>query len=523
LTIRYVETEDFDYGIRIQGAGLDASPSTFFRRAGEELNESVNKIGMHSASHKLGVRDADVEVYVPVSKQTRGEPPTPTRVEKFTVASTSPSQVIKVLEGRGGPEAPWANGDKRLTDYDRLKEDVKRLEPPKGGGIALKAASELPLNPDNVAGVKWDEGAGRLVVIGKKENQFWRLPMMDPEILKVAYRCVFTQQAADPEISIGAPFGKGREIAAVGKRPVYYSGPIEDTLFGLILLRADQALGDIAYGGHKELTKYHLDKMPGYHALPELYPAKYAQQPQAKVLIGSDERIVIQSLSSRLTIKDGHDLEYVHEPELGVRFGRTTPAERAYADVFGTYYDAILREVPELRDLIECARAIGIFKWFSLNKVSFLPEHRLALTAQRSVFTPHEVNIREMPRLEEISLTRPLVQYSDDGPADVFRDSGEHIRLDYEQGRIKRVVRGDGRKLEVYTDDQGTPIGVEVEGRGAAAFSCDSEGPCWFLTNVLLLRDEGKVKRYSRLASCSSAPETDAWGLIETMALGFMR
>src|SRR5207245_10014776 len=131
-----------------------------------------------------------------------------------------------------------------------------------------------------------------------------------------------------------------------------------------------------------------------------------------------------------------------------------TPVERAYSDIFGTYYFDILERVPELRDLVECARAIGIFKWLRENNVPFTAG-ALATNVPRGILTPRQVSLRSSAKLEDLVLKRPLVMYAEFGPTEVFDISGGVSRIKYERGRLKEIVRADGRTLNVHTDDLG--------------------------------------------------------------------
>jgi hypothetical protein len=93
-----------------------------------------------------------------------------------------------------------------------------------------------------------DSSSETIVLYDRRHHELWRLPRIPSDIASVAHRAVFSASAVDPELSIGAPFGGRRELARGGYWPVYYRGPIVNTRFALIMLLADIALGDIAYG-----------------------------------------------------------------------------------------------------------------------------------------------------------------------------------------------------------------------------------------------------------------------------------
>lgn len=533
--------------IHISGHGFDVQPSDIYKQilkegakdavkalvggragplagevAGNVAGELMDATEAHTAAARPGVRDGKVTVFVPMSAPTEpGEPPSPQRVESFKFQNVSSGQVLKVLEGSGGPSIQ--TDDSRRTDWDEFKDKLKQLEPPKGGGIALKAVAELPFDPQEISGAEWDDQTGRVVLKSMSGGQTWRLPPINADIARTAYRCIFGEQSSDPEISIGVdPVGQARNPTAAGFSSAYYVGPITDTQFGLIMLRADEALGDIAYGSTENLARRGLDKIVGYHSLSELYPAKYTEQPLKSVLIGSDERIVIQSLPTQLVSEGRDELVYVRRPELAVRFGRTTPAERAYADIFATDYYAILAHVPELRDLVECSRAIGIMKWLRANDIPFLP-YSLETTPPHVADTPGQVRDPEPPRLEDLALTRPLIVYSEDGPTDLYPLTGNPTHITYAAGHVKQIVRGDGLTLDVYTDDQGQPIAFEISSVGAAAFSYDAADYTTFYDKVALQRRDDGLIRFQLRPTSRALPETDPWGIINAAASSFIR
>ncbi|HEU4596719.1 MAG TPA: hypothetical protein VFS10_16395, partial [Pyrinomonadaceae bacterium] len=179
--------------VRVSGRGFDVQPSAIYESLAERaqrvltggnvvgaVREAVNQVKAHSAAATLGVRDVRVEVSVPFSAQHEpGEPPSPQRVERFELSNVSSGQVIKVLNGDGGPSVQTP--DTRRTNWDEFKDEVKKLEPPKGGGIALRAVAELPFAADEVAGAVWDDGAGRVVLNGRDGSEVWRLPRMNPD------------------------------------------------------------------------------------------------------------------------------------------------------------------------------------------------------------------------------------------------------------------------------------------------------------------------------------------------------
>jgi hypothetical protein len=495
--------------IRKDSGGFDSSPLTFF--------------WSHPRTHQLGLRDKDVEVLVPTSTTNPGEPPSPVTIRRFVIPSASTGKVIQAIEGRAGPAFKGPDSDSRMADFDRLKTEMEKSRPPKGGGIALRATAELSIGPSEVSSATWDEASRRVILIRTNGTRL-SLPPMDPEIAYVAYLCGANGKWIDPEFSIGASLAHDREdSAAPGRHPAYYLGPVEETLFGLILVRADVALGEIAYGGSPLLAARGLDQVAGYHSLPEMYPAKYTDHPKRDSYLGISERVVIESLPTQLVMAGEDRLAYTKREELAVRFGRTTPAERAYSEIFSTNYFPILESTPELRDLVECARAIGVFKWLHENSIEFAPGGSFAGFRPADALTPHQVAQSSKVEPETLTARRPVVYFGEHGPTEIYRGSGEPIRLTYGRGRISSILRPDGRALRVYVDDLGEPMAVEVESVGTGAFVRLPNGQIAFVDGVSLVWHDGRVVGFEPSDKSPYLPATEPWELINTLALSFVR
>jgi hypothetical protein len=504
--------------LRVHREGFDFTPAAILRTIvpwgwQEKSHERANRPGLH---------DRDLEVLVPITREgVPGEPPPPFYVDTFRVANASVLQVAKVFTGRAGPLSQAPPGDTRHTEVDRLKEVVKSLEPPRGGGIALQAAAELPVDPAEIVAARWESGPGRLVLL-RRGGGVWKLPRMHPEIARAAWRSVFGARARDPEFSIGASLVPGADDAAApGRQAAYYLGPVENTLFGRVLAAADVALGDLAYGSSRQLAQRGLDQLPGYHSLAEMFPGKYAGPGGESRLAGSEDRVVLQSLPSRLVPRTGDELAWARVPEFAVRFGRTTPAERGYAAVFDAHYAGLVQRVPELRDLVECARAVGTFKWLKQNAIPLASDGPLRAAPARYL-TPHQVEASAPIPAAELSPRAPLVRYGEDGPVEIQQEHGGAFRVGYRRGHLRSVVRPDGRMLTVHADDLGQPVAVEAGGFGAAVLLHDGRGGFTFVDDVVLLTRGGRLVGYRWRPSSRQGVGTDAWGMVESLARRFI-
>jgi hypothetical protein len=205
---------------------------------------------------------------------------------------------------------------------------------------------------------------------------------------------------------------------------------------------------------------------------------------------------------------------------MAVRFGRTTPAERAYADLFGTYYFEILERVSELRDLAEAGRIVGTMLWL---REAGLPFDATSLASDpQPVFTPHQVSLRSGAPLDDIEARRPLIVYNENGPTDIFPASGGAIRLHYRDDRLERIDREHGSSLRVERDALGSPLAIGVEGVGASAFVPGEDGYLRFVDGVVLSKVQGALQ-FKRTPTARSLPISNPQEIVESVASGFLR
>lgn len=513
--------------IRISTDRLDVPPGLAYAAAraaalaaGPLALEAFDRVAAHTAASAIGARDREVEVSLPIeARAVPGEPPPPTRFETFTLTNVSSGKVLNAFSGLAGPSI--TGGNSRRMTWDDLKDTLRALEPPKGGGVALAAVALLPIDPGAVARARWDAD-GALIVLEGASGRRWRLPPMDPELVAVAHQCLFGDRPADPEFSIGPPLEPGVEDPAPAGSWIASFSPeriLRNTKLGRVLFDADVALAQIAFGGTPHLAARGLDAIEGYHSLAEMYPDKYADHPT--VPYGRDDRIVIQSLPARLEAAASDTLTFDASVELATRFGRTTAAERGYAEIFAASHDALMSRVPELSRLVQASRIVGVLKWLRANAIPF-DVSALVHTPPASYVTPYHVEFTPVPRRRELVRRRPLVTYGEHGPTEILPHEGAPTRIEYDgAGRVASVLRGDGRVLRVYRDDLGTPLGYEVPGVGAAGFSRNADGDSLFHPDVVLVRNGAGHIGFDTTRS-AGIPETDPSALLTAAAFGFV-
>jgi hypothetical protein len=279
---------------------------------------------------------------------------------------------------------------------------------------------------------------------------------------------------------------------APGRSSVYYFGHTRDTLLGLVMYQADSTLGEISFGDGAPVAA--LSRLiPGYRSLPELFPEKYARSPTEGRYLG-DQRIFLDCSSVHVSLAaDGRTLTF-EPPDFAIRFGRSGPAEEAYASFVQSQFAAIA-EAPEgkaFAQLVPYAQAIAVFRWLKANNIRFA-QGALGQVTLQQVFTPPQDPTSPGPDFKDVAPAAPTVFFGPFGPRRVIDALGRETLFDYDHGRLIRVRRADGAKLEVLRDGLGAPLALTVGDR-AAAFYLDPKAGLILARDVALSRDDSGVK-----------------------------
>ena len=442
----------------------------------------------------LEAHRATADFYYPDQKVLVYSPDSAKPVE---MPSTSLTNVIN--EVYKAARSPTIVGQRAKLDPLKLKDVAKTLrrnEPSPGlGGISLNATATIPLDPRNLRGAGYNTGQNRLY-LRLRGGETVLFPRMDPEVLRLAYESAY-RAGKKPELSIGTsefitPQGQRTvTLHPPGKQPVYYlpPGKTADTLLGLVMYRADEALSKIAFGSTSDVGPL-AEQVPGFRSLPELFPEKYTEHPASDRYVGTDTRVFIHPVRVEFSLADGSGAFESGEIAFAARFGRTGPAEVQFAAFFASRFAEIVNTElgAPIGALIPFARAAAVFRWLKENGIAF-DAGALSRTPISKVFTPRYVSSIIFPRLEEIAPRLPTMFFGPFGPVRVIRADGRETVISYKYGLPLTVKRYDGAVLEISRDGLGTPLALQLNGKHQAAFYVDTElGPV-FAENVRLHRD----------------------------------
>ena len=326
----------------------------------------------------------------------------------------------------------------------------------------------------------------------------------------------------DPEFSIGCLLKAARpgtaDLTQLGTEATYFSDGTFGSLLGLVNYRADLVIGAFAFGGSSVLASNHVSNFAGFHTLAEICPVKYTDNPAAD-LWGGGGRIVLESRPCKL-LPIGNRLVFNDAVvELVPRFGRTTEPEAAFSAMWCQDYHALIANVPELADLLECARAIGLVKWVlqtgaPLDFDSLPADEAFILTpVQASAFVP--------PTLDDWAPKAPFVMFGPDGPDTLVSPNGVIVRATYIGEKLSRVVKGHSESLAVYRDDLGAPVALSTPD-GAVAFVMSQAGSVSIAGPVSIQPNGGVVERARFNQSTTAHPITDSWEFINSVVRTYL-
>ena len=389
----------------------------------------------------------------------------------------------------------------RLGDVTASPErNVMKLEqnhkPSKVGGISLVAPARLPIDPSRVRRARYDAASRRIVLHGP-DGATWRLPEVDPELARIAYDCLYEAERA-PELSIGANPDDRLDPGPALRSRVYYVGAIENTLLGLIMLRADQLLGDLAFGGSEVIERLGL-RGTNLHTMAELCPDFYADGPSRGG--GGADRVYLLPDVVRVAAAASGDLEFV-EMTFDVRFSPAGAAEQEFAAALEANWPAVLASpgAAAFRDLVQAVRATSLMVWLRDHGIPF--DASIRGIEPRRVFTPRDVPSRRAPKLKDLRPMLPLTVYDANGISRVYDARGRVSTVHYEERRVCRVERRDGTRLDVHYDSLLRPAAISTSASSlGAVFRPDpATGRTEFVDLVTLRLRDGRYAGFTTTA-----------------------
>ena len=386
------------------------------------------------------------------------------------------------------------------------------------GGISLVTLARLPLDARTIEGASYDAGSRR-IILRKTTGEEWRLPEMNPELVRNAFDCVYGQDLA-PELSIGSkPDQATTNRGRAGYARVYYVSAIQNTRLGKIMLDADQFLSVLAFGSSADIEKAGVADL-GVHSLPELFPSRYTDNPRG---VGS-LRVYLVPTRIDLVEATAHDLEFT-EPIFDVRFDPSGPAEDEFSRIIGTRWADLLKldQARPFRELSEAARIVGVFNWLKDQGIAF-DDSQLKNVQSGSYFTPSDVSVITLPKIESLNRRPPFNIYGPNGLEKVFDADGKETRIHYRDGQVETVERKDGVTLNTYFDDLGNPAAIAIAGSdlGGAFYRGKANESVNFADQVKLQFKNGKYAGFESVSQSRVLYDVDRTAMVATIIQNFI-
>jgi hypothetical protein len=426
-------------------------------------------------------------------------------IEPVKLTNSRPADVLTVpAASSSGHRLPPS-----LRQSEQLQKPTDNI-----GGISLITPAEVPLDSGSVRAASFD---GRRIVV-RTTDRIWQFPDMSPDLVRAAYDCIYRREST-PELSIGAQPESAFEPGKPGQWSVFYLGGTAGTHLGLNLLRADNLLGDLAFGGSDVPRRLGADRL-GIHTLAELYPDRVADNPRAGRYGGL--RVYITPGIISMTKTDSGELKF-ERIAFDVRFDPTGPAQDEFSDTLAARWTELLKlpECGAFRELDEAARVCGVLNWLKSTGVPF--DASLLPATPLTVYTPRFVPIRQSPSLESLKPVLPLSVYGPHGISRIYDCAGRMTHVLYRDGRVHEVRRKDGVILKVHSDGRGALAAVAI-GNDAAAFipATDTPGGFVFANKVKLLLTNGTYEGFAETSRTEYLHDIDPESLLTTLVRNFI-
>ncbi|GEM_PF-3542208 len=235
------------------------------------------------------------------------------------------------------------------------------------GGVSLDRAAKVLVDVRDITGAVYDPRTGQVILIGRKDAS---LPPMNMDDLVVAIQSVYTGE--NPGVTMVPVDPSMKDIT----QRVEYFGKTENTHFGWVMFEADRYLKSLA-AGQDTLTGSPLPTLvPGFKSELELsFESRTQVQwhrnwfvPGEIVLKKSDDG---QSMIfERATIKlQSRFIQFLPDGTL-VDVPGTSPVTDRFTTFINDHYDEFAAQKPELAELKQLAKIVGVVKWLYDNNIA---------------------------------------------------------------------------------------------------------------------------------------------------------
>jgi len=234
------------------------------------------------------------------------------------------------------------------------------------GGVSLDRAAEVLVDINTITGAAFDPVTGQLILIGQQDLS---LPPMSMDDLVVAIRSVYSGE--DPGVTMVPLDPSGGDIT----QRVEYFGLTENTHFGWVMFEADRYLKSMA-AGQDTLTGDPLTPdVPGFKSELQLSFEQQTDVPWHRNWFVPGEIVLAQAadgqtmLFERATIQlESRFIQFQPDGSMTDIEGNSLVTDQFTAFVT-EHYEEFAAEKPELAELEQLARIVGVVKWLRDNHI----------------------------------------------------------------------------------------------------------------------------------------------------------
>jgi|GEM_PF-5998377 len=395
----------------------------------------------------------------------------------------TPAGLIRAAESMAG-NVP-SMGSSLISVAREKKANESRV-----GGVTLTKPASVPIDASDI--VQLVVTPNRRLAFLTRSGRSILLPDYNAQITAAACACVYGDRP--PEISLTLADDSGTPYKIVQ----YISQPLRFTRLGDLMLEADRVLADVAFG---DRVSYRAPSgIPNYHPYMEIIQDHEAFRSGK---IGIRTWIVPAAIDTKM---NGDELT-VERTMMAVRFeafdtkrtteyfssytepGRHDAAGEFVASALTARFGSLEEEYPVLRELSRAAAVVGILIWARQHNI--LPtqatfndilaggyrqdgdRNTISGDGRRYLTSGGESHeVLPVPGDRKISvaqLSRPLPVFNEWGLSRIIWDDNTESRIEYNDGRVSRLVGRNGSSARVLYDNLARPIAIiGVGSRGMA-------------------------------------------------------
>ena len=260
------------------------------------------------------------------------------------------------------------------------------------GGVSLDRSAEVLVYLNNITGAAFDPTTGQLILIGQQDLS---LPPMNMDDLVVAIRSVYSGE--DPGVTMVPLDPSGGDIT----QRVEYFGQTENTHFGWIMFEADRYLKSLAAGQDTLTGQPVTPDVPGFKSELQLSFEQRTAVPWHRNWFVPGEIVLAQASDGQTMIFERASIQlesrFIQFQSDGsmIDIEGSSPVTDQFTVFVSEHYDEFADEKPQLAELEQLARIVGVVKWLRDSGIpvdlSWLDNYEVAYV-ETPLTTPGVVN-----------------------------------------------------------------------------------------------------------------------------------